>query len=42
MAMTDFFHTFPKLADTELRIVAIGPGNGLDLPADRYAFAEGD
>lgn len=40
MPMSDFFRTFPKLAETELRNFTIGPGTGSDLPAGRYGFIE--
>ena len=40
MPTSDFFRTFPKLAETELRNFTIGPGTGSDLPAGRYGFIE--
>ena len=38
--MSDFFHAFPKLADSELRNFIVPPGTDSSLPADRYAFIE--
>ncbi len=40
MPMSDFFRTFPKLAESELRNFTIGPGNDSDLAAGRYTFLE--
>jgi hypothetical protein len=40
MPMSDFFRTFPKLAESELRNFTIGPGTGSDLPAGGYGFIE--
>ena len=40
MPMSDFFRTFPKLAESELRNFTIDPGNDSELPAGRYAFLE--
>ena len=40
MPMSDFFRTFPKLAESELRNFTIGPGTGSELPAGRYGFIE--
>jgi hypothetical protein len=41
MPMSDFFRTFPKLAESELRNFTIGPGTGSDdLPAGRYGFID--
>ena len=40
MPMSDFFRTFPKLAETELRNITIGPDNDFDLPAGCYVFIE--
>jgi hypothetical protein len=40
MPMSDFFRTFPKLAESELRNFTIGRGTGSELPAGRYGFIE--
>ena len=40
MGMSDFLHAFPKLAETEVRDITVGPGNSLGLPAGRYGFIE--
>ena len=38
--MSDFYRTFPKLADSELRNFTIAPGYGSSLPGDHYTLME--
>ena len=40
MPMSDFYRTFPKLANTELRSFTIAPAYGSVLPGGRYTLME--
>jgi hypothetical protein len=40
MSQSGFYQAFPKLASLELRTIAVAPGSGSAVPADRYAFLE--
>ena len=40
MGMTSFYTVFPKLAETEVRTVTIGPGSSLGPSAGIYGFGE--